>query len=190
MQILDITREMISAPVYPGDPAPTLIPLSRIAYGDVCNTSSLQLCVHNGTHMDAPLHFIHDGTDTASLDLQQCIGECTVVEWDGVLHGADVERMIGRLQSRVLFKGKTEIDESAAFVLSTEHIKLIGVESQSVAIANRTAAVHRQLLGQGLVLLEGLELSHVDAGDYFLFAAPLKIAGCDGSPVRAVLIKR
>lgn len=190
MRLIDITRELTAAPVYPGDPAPELKALSRMALGDVCNLSLLTACVHNGTHMDAPLHFIPDAADTASVDLNSCIGECCVVEFDGVLLGAKAEEMLPRLRPRVLFKGKTEISESAAFVLSTADIRLVGVESPSVAPPECSIQVHRQMLGAGLVLLESLDLSRVQPGYYFLFSAPLKIAGSDGSPVRAVLVER
>lgn len=190
MQLIDITRELTTAPVYPGDPSPELEALSRIDLGDACNLSLLKACVHNGTHMDAPLHFIPDGTDIASVDLDACTGECSIVEFEGILLGAQAEKLLPRLHPRVLFKGKMEISPSAAFVLSTAGLKLIGVEEPSVSPPECTAPVHRQLLGGGLVLLEGLDLSQVDPGDYFLFAVPLKIAGADGSPVRAVLVKR
>lgn len=190
MRLIDITRELTAAPVYPGDPAPELQALSRMSLGDVCNLSLLKACVHNGTHLDAPLHFIPDAADAASVDLNGCIGECCVVEFDGMLLGAQAEKMLPRLRPRVLFKGKTEISPSAAFVLSAADIRLVGVESPSVAPPESTVPVHRQLLGAGVVLLENLDLSRARPGYYFLFAAPLKIAGSDGSPVRAVLVDR
>ena len=190
MRLIDISRELTAAPVYPGDPAPELSAVCRIALGDVCNTSLLTACVHNGTHLDAPLHFIPDGKDTAAVDLDSCVGECSVVEFEGVLLGAQAEEMLPRLCPRVLFKGNMEISPSAAFVLSTAGLKLIGVENQSVAPPECSSPVHRQLLSNGLILLEGLNLSNVREGKYFLFAPPLKIAGSDGSPIRALLVER
>jgi arylformamidase len=187
MRVYDISREMMSAPVYPGDPSPEIKPLNRIEYGDVCNTSILNLCVHNGTHIDAPLHFVPDGKDIASIELDYCIGKCSVVEFNGVLLGADAEEIVKGIQPRLLFKGDMEISPSAAFVLSTSGLKLIGVEPQTISTLESIGEVHRQLLGSGMVLLEGLDLSRVRPGDYFLIAPPLKIAGCDGSPVRAIL---
>ncbi|HHV51651.1 MAG TPA: cyclase [Clostridiales bacterium] len=186
MRVYDITRELLSAQVFPGDPHPEVKELCRIEYGDVCNTSALSMCAHNGTHLDAPLHFIPDGTDTASISLDCCVGRCSVVEFNGILLGADAEEVIRGVQPRLLFKGDVQISPSAAFVLSTSGIKLVGVEAQSVTM-DSIGEVHRQLLGNGVVLLEGLDLSRVPPGDYFLFAPPLKIAGCDGSPVRAIL---
>lgn len=187
MRVYDISREVLSAPVYPGDPSPKIQPHCRIEYGDVCNTSVLNLCAHNGTHLDAPLHFIAGGRDIASVELDCCIGRCTVIEYSGVLLGADAEKIIRGVQPRLLFKGDMQISPSAAFVLSTLGLKLVGVEPQTVSAEESAGEVHRQLLGSGMVLLEGLDLSAVKPGDYFLIALPLKIAGCDGSPVRAVL---
>ena len=190
MRLIDISRELMSAPVYPGDPSPKIISLSRIDLGDAENTSALDMCAHNGTHADAPLHFVPDGADIASVELETCVGECSVVEFEGMLLGAQAENIVPRLHPRVLFKGNMEISPSAAFVLADLGVMLVGVEAQSVAPVECSGAVHRQMLGAGMVLLEGLDLSQVTAGDYFLFAAPLKIKGCEGSPVRAVLVER
>lgn len=189
MRIIDITRELTTAPVYPGDPVPQTETLCRMAYGDVCNTTALSFCLHNGTHMDAPLHFIDGGTDVASIPLEQCVGECSVVELSGELTGQQLERLLPRLEERVLIKGDVDITPSAAFVLTDNGVRLLGVEGTSVA-TQQIAAVHRQLLGSGMVLLEGLDLSKAEEGTYFLFAAPVKIDGADGAPVRAVLVRR
>jgi arylformamidase len=190
VKIIDISRELLSAPVYPGDPSPEVRPISGIALGDGCNTSALNFCAHNATHLDAPLHYIPDGKDIASVSLDACVGECSVVEFNGILLGAQAEKIISGLHPRILFKGNMEISPSAAFVLSEAGLYLVGVEAQSVASAECSGSVHRQLLGSDMVLLEGLDLSRVQPGSYFLFAAPINIAGCDGSPVRALLIER
>ena len=115
-----------------------------------------------------------------------------MVAFDGVLLGDEAERLLRRVgvAERMLFKGTATISQSAAFVLTDAGVRLIGVESDSVAPAAETGVVHRALLSQQVVLLENLDLSAVEEGDYFLFAAPVKIAGADGAPVRAVLIER
>lgn len=190
MKIIDITRELFSAPVYPGDPRPELEAIHRIEDGKICNLSAIHACLHNGTHMDAPLHFCADGKDIAEVDPDACIGECSVVEWDGYLTGADAERLQPSLRPRVLFKGNVQITPSAAFVLSDCQVTLIGVESQTVEPDGGDGMVHRQLLGGNVLLLEGIDLSNVQEGTYFLMAAPLKIAGADGTPVRALLLER
>ena len=131
-----------------------------------------------------------DGQAIDEIALSACMGECSVVEGEGLLLGAQAEELLPKLKPRLLFKGRVQISPSAAFVLSDAGIELLGVEAQSVAPPECTAAVHRQLLGSGMVLLEGLDLSKAKPGTYFLFAAPMKIAGADGSPVRAVLLER
>ena len=190
MKCIDITRELLSAPVYPGDPAPHMEELRRMRLGDECNVSALYACLHNGTHLDAPRHFVPDGQAIDDVPLTACVGECSVVEGEGLLLGAQAEELLPKLKKRVLFKGQVQISPSAAFVLSDAGLELIGVEAQSVSPPECTAAVHRQLLGAGLVLLEGLDLSRAAPGTYVLFAAPLKITGADGAPVRAVLLER
>ena len=190
MDLIDITRELTTAEVYPGDPAPELKPLNRISWGDAANTTAISMCLHNGTHLDAPCHFMVDGSSAADVDLNACIGECVVIECDGLLLGDEAERLLPYLKKRVLLKGNVQLTPSAAFVLSEAGLLLLGVESTSVAPPEYTAEVHRQLLGTGTVLLEGLDLSRAKAQvPYLLIALPLKIAGADATPVRAVLVE-
>lgn len=190
MDFIDITRELTMAPVYPGDPTPELKPLHRIEWGDACNTTAISMCLHNGTHMDAPRHFITGGTSADRVPFDSCIGECVVVECNGLLLGDAAEELLPYLKKRVLFKGDVQLTPSAAFVLSNAGIALLGVEETSVAPPEYTAEVHRQLLGTGMVLLEGLDLSKAKINTtYLLIAAPLKIAGADGTPVRALLVE-
>lgn len=192
MIIHDISRELLSAPVYPGDPVATISKLTDLSQGDYANTSIIETCLHNGTHVDAPIHFYEDAEDIASLDLNKVMGECAVIEWDGIMLGEDAEKLLPRLdhKERVLFKGTAQLSQSAAFVWLDAGVKLIGVEGTSVSTASETAVVHRDILSAGTVILEGLDLSKVKMGTYFLFAAPIKISGADGAPVRALLIER
>ena len=188
MKLIDITRELMKAPIYPGDPAPQLQPLTRMSLGDSCNTTAISACLHNGTHMDAPRHFLPEGDPVDKVSLDACIGECVVLECDGLLLGDRAEELLPYLKKRVLFKGSVQLTPSAAFVLSDAGVVLLGVEQPSVAPPEYTEAVHRQLLGTGMVLLEGLDLTDAKVGEtYLLMAAPVKIAGADGAPVRAVL---
>ena len=190
MKILDITREWTSAPVYPGDPAPQLTMLQSMTMGDAFNVHAFSGCLHNGTHMDVPLHAVPQGMDVAALPLTYGVGECCVVAFDGVLLGDQAERLLPRLQKRVLFKGNMSISQSAAFVLSDAGLQLVGVENASVALPEEDTAVHRQLLMNNVALLENLDLSAVQPGLYMLMAAPLKIAGAEAAPVRAILMER
>ena len=114
-----------------------------------------------------------------------------MVACSGVLLGAQVDALLEKQRpERLLFKGDVTISPSAAFVLADAGIRLLGVEAPSVALPEEAGEVHRQLLSSGMVLLEGLDLSQAGTGYYYLFAAPLKIAGADGTPVRAVLLER
>ena len=98
MDISDITRDLLTAPVYPGDPKPSTQRLSNMAVGDVCNTTMLTACLHNGTHMDAPRHFFPEGEAVDAIPLDSCIGECTVVECQGVLLADEAEALLTRLK--------------------------------------------------------------------------------------------
>jgi len=189
LEWIDISREWLSAPVYPGDPEPRLEKLSDMHFGDVCNTSQITACVHTGTHIDAPLHFFEGASDITSIPLSVCCGDCCVIEAKGTLVGEHLEQYTWVLPKRVLFKGNVHLSQSAAFVLIDAGVKLVGVEGTSVAPSTEEAEVHRLLLSSGVAILEGLDLSSVKTGQYWLQAAPIKIAGSDGAPVRALLAK-
>lgn len=189
MKIYDITQELFSCCVFPGDPAPEKEQLLQIEKGDMCNLTRLSLCAHNGTHMDAPYHFYKDGKTVDELDLTKVIGEAAVIAFDGELKAEDVETAIKEnTPERILFKGSTVITLEAAKALNRHGILLVGVESQTVGPEDAPRDVHLELLGQEVVLLEGIRLKDVPEGIYFLNAAPLKLSGCDGAPCRAVLI--
>lgn len=186
---IDISREWMTAPLYPGDPAPTLEKRSDMHFGDECNTSVLHACVHTGTHIDAPCHFLEDGDDISSMPLSVGIGDCYVIEATGMLVGEQLEKYVWMTPPRILFKGDVHLTQSAAFVLMDAGVKLVGVEGTSVAPSDAEAEVHRQLLSAGVWIMEGLDLSAVGAGQYILNAVPMRIDGCDGAPVRALLAK-
>ena len=187
--IIDISQEVFSCQVYPGDPVPQLHALKRMEDGECFNLSALSMCVHNGTHIDAPAHFLADGKTAEQLALSVLIGACRVVHHPGILSADDARALcdFGR-RERLLFSGDTVVTEEAAAVLVRAGTRLIGVDSQSVGDAGAPMAVHKLLLGADVVLLEGLVLSHVSPGDYTLCALPLKLAGCEGAPCRAVLL--
>ncbi|MDR0818098.1 MAG: cyclase family protein [Oscillospiraceae bacterium] len=185
MRIIDITQELFSCVVYPGDPAPVFERVKRIPE-DMCNLTNISLCVHNGTHADAPRHFIGDGKAIDEVELSAFYGDCTVAELSGELTAADVAPYLGA--ERLLLKGTLTITPEAAKAIANSGVRLIGVESQSVGTEDAPAPVPLILLGAGVIALEGLVLSEVEPGEYTLCAFPLKLSGSDGSPVRAVLI--
>lgn len=185
MKVYDISKELFSAEVYPGDPKPEYERIMSTDKGDICNLSALSMCAHNGTHADAPFHFISGGKTIDEIPADVFVGEASVVSFNGVMTAKDAEKICGFSKKRILLKGNPNITDKAAEIFAVSNIMLIGVENQTVGASD----VHKILLGKGIALLEGLVLNSVEKGDYLLSAAPLKIRGFDGAPCRAVLIK-
>lgn len=190
MKIYDITQEVFGCNVYPGDPAPAYERVSQIQKGDICNLTTLSMCAHNGTHLDAPYHFYDNGKRVDELELERCIGNAVVVTKDGEVTAEDIRRWMEEMSGtkRLLFKGKAVITLEAAKEMNRQGIWLVGVESQTVGPEDAPAQVHYELLGKDVILLEGLVLGEVPDGQYLLNAAPLKLGGADGAPCRAVLL--
>ncbi len=191
MKILDISRELFSTPPYPGNPAPRRDPIRRMDMGDPSNVSGYYACCHNATHMDAPLHFIEDGDSIDRVPLDRCVGPCTVVEASGIVTGSDVDRIAPKSRKRILFRGegKAFLSRSAAFALADAGFLLVGTDAQSIGAPGHSADPHRELLGAGVLLLEGLDLSKAAPGDYCLIAFPILLGGAEAAPVRAVLLE-
>lgn len=192
MQIYDITRELFSSPVYPGDPEPTLNKITTIEEGEDYTISSFSACCHNGTHMDAPVHAIADGDDIAKLPLTGMIGPCTVVTLSETVTKELAEILISHCRERILLRtnGYAALTADGAEVLTQSGIELVGVDAICLAADEKTElVVHRTLLGAGVLLLEGIILDGVPDGNYLLAALPVKMQGADGAPVRAVLLE-
>ena len=190
MKIYDISQEVFSCAVYPGDPAPQRRRLSAMEAGDLYNLTAFSMCAHNGTHVDAPFHFLPDGKAVEQLGLEVFVGTCRVIRHEGDVTAADAQRMIAVSGSvpRLLIAGDATVTEDAARVFARSGLCLLGNEGQTVGPENAPMGVHLILLGQGIALLEGIQLTQVPEGEYFLSAAPLKLAGADGAPCRAILI--
>ena len=195
MKIYDISQEVFGCRVYPGDPIPEKKELKSMEKGDVYNLTVFSMCAHNGTHIDAPRHFIKDGKTVDKICLDAFVGMAYVAEHCGVVTCDDAEEIIKKAKryhteaaKRILIKGDIEVSLEAAKVFASSNILLLGNEPQSVGPQNEPMAVHLVLLGADVVLLEGICLSEVSEGVYFLNAAPLNFSGADGSPCRAILI--
>lgn len=193
MKIIDISQEVFSCKVFPGDPAPVADRKMSIEQGDICNLTEFSMCAHNGTHVDAPFHFIHDGDTVDEVGLDPFVGDCYVAHCEGNVTADDASNIIERAQAaeaseRILIAGKATVTADAARVFVQADIKLLGNESQTVGPEDAPMEVHLILLGAGIVLLEGIVLTGVPEGKYFLSAAPLNLGGCDGAPCRAYLI--
>lgn len=202
---LTISPELV---VWPGDPSVELSQISEISKGDEANVSYIQMGVHTGTHVDAPHHFIDGEKTVDELDISLLTGRAYVLhlpdEVDLITKELIENSAIPPRTKRVLFRTRnsrhwtgehTEFDEdfvaidvAAAAVLIQRGVKLIGVDYLSVAPFSDTASTHQTLLGAGIVIVEGLNLSEVQQGRYTLYCLPIKIGGVDGAPARAILV--
>ena len=195
MKIYDISQEVFSCQVYAGDPMPEKKLLCSMEKGDLYNLTAFSMCAHNGTHIDAPFHFIKGGKSVDSIGLDTFVGMTYVAEYHGIVTGTAATEILEKAKKqnpeaakRILIKGNAEVSSEAARVFADSEILLLGNESQTVGPEAAPMEVHLILLGAGIVLLEGIRLAEVSEGAYFLNAAPLNLSGSDGSPCRAILI--
>ncbi|MBQ8217848.1 MAG: cyclase family protein [Oscillospiraceae bacterium] len=195
MKIYDISQEVFSCQVYPDDPMPEKNMLKSMEKGEVYNLTTFSMCAHNGTHVDAPFHFFEDGKTVDEICLEAFVGMAYVAEHHGIVTGDDAVEITKKAKiqnpeaaKRILIKGDAEVSLEAAKVFASSDILLLGNEPQTIGPQNAPMAVHLVLLGADVILLEGIRLSEVSEGVYFLNAAPLNLSGADGSPCRAVLI--
>jgi arylformamidase len=178
--------------VYPGDPEVRLERVSSIEDGDGFNLSRLDLGVHSGTHVDAPLHFLADGAAVETLPLDVLVGPCVVVDGhDAAAVPRGAERVLfktqnGRLWERDEFtEDFAELDGEAARALVAAGVRLVGIDYLSIG----DEEAHRILLGAGVIAVEGLDLREVEPGEYRLVCAPLKLEGAEGAPARVLLLR-
>ena len=190
MKIIDISQEVFSCAVYPGDPMPEKQTVYATGAGDLCNLTAFAMCAHNGTHVDAPFHFLHNGKTVDQMDLSCFVGECFVARHRGEVTAGDAEEILKKAcgAERILIAGEATVTAEAAEVFAAGAIKLLGNEGQTVGPETAPMQVHLILLGRGVALLEGVVLDEVREGRYFLSAAPLNLGGADGAPCRAYLI--
>jgi arylformamidase len=180
-----------------------LIERKRMSRGDANNSSSIHTSVHAGTHVDAPFHFVPNGITIESLPLETFIGPARVcaVEPRRRITATDVAKAELQGETRVLFKTRNSnllkkgvydpsfapFSVDGADALVKLGVKLVGLDYLSAAAADEQVPVHLAFLNRGVILLEGIDLSDVPAGRYELFCPPVKLAGSDGAPCRAVL---
>lgn len=210
MTIYDISLTISpDLPTWPGDPRPELELYESMEKGALYNVTRLRAGVHLGTHVDAPRHFIRDGRTVEQLPLEVLTGPCYVIQLpDGV--EAITSEVLDRTEitsemKRVLFgtrnshlwaRGEREfqtdfvaVTEDGAEWLVERGVQLVGLDYLSIAPYSETIPTHIVLLKAGVVIVEGLNLSNVMRGFYDLYCLPLKIAGCDGAPARAILVQ-
>ncbi|MBL8213255.1 MAG: cyclase family protein [Bryobacterales bacterium] len=172
---IDITQPLrVGMPQWPGDPPFTF---QREVYEGVSLTT-ITMCAHTGTHVDAPLHYLDGGAAIDAMPLDALIGPARIVDSDWV---EPAERVLIRTRP-----GQDEIAVEQALQLVDAGAKLVGIDSLSIG----DAEVHQALLAAGVVILEGLDLRGVEPGEYDLVCLPLKLEGADGAPARVVVRPR
>ncbi|HEX9750871.1 MAG TPA: cyclase family protein [candidate division Zixibacteria bacterium] len=204
-QIIDISQKLETGiAVWPGDTAFETFWVMQMGKGDACNVGSVTMSLHTGTHADAPLHFLSDGGSPVDADLTPYIGDVYVLDCAGVreLDRRAIGKLGQRTVKRVLFKTGTASatrfgDDFASFtaeaarLLMDRGVILVGIDTPSVDRADsKTLDAHKVFASAGAAILENLSLGHVAEGHYELIALPLKLAGMDASPVRAILRRR
>lgn len=211
MRFHDISVTVTSMlPTWPGDPKVELDRVEKIEEGANANVSRVAMGVHTGTHVDAPYHFLEDGTTVDTLPLDILIGSVQVVDLGDQVYliTADVLQKASIIPgvSRILFKtrnsqiwerGETEFQTSfvgisadGAEYLVSKGIQLVGIDYLSIAPYKNSRPTHQILLNAKVIIIEGLDLSNVKAGVYQLVCLPLKLGGSDGAPARTVLIEQ
>jgi arylformamidase len=208
MKIYDVTVPIgARTPIYAGDPPAVVESAKRLAAGDSANVSKLAFGAHTGTHVDAPNHFIEGTRRVDALDLDKLIGPCrlvhvpddvTTIEPEHFGNLTDVERVIFKTKNSA-FWNETEFHSDFAHLSPAAGqkmvelgMKLVGIDYLSIEkFHSGDHAVHKALLGAEIVILEGLDLRTVDAGDYELICLPLKYVGGegDGAPSRVILTR-
>jgi arylformamidase len=197
-------------PVWPGEDDVSVEPLSRITQGDSTNVTSLKFTSHVGTHVDASWHFIDDGEKLNDLPIDRWIGPCLVVSIPddakrievAHLEAAEIpegtERLIFRTSNSAHWiPGKLSFEEDyvavapeAAKWIVDHGIRLVGIDYLSIELFDDSAnETHRTLLGNGVLVIEGLNLAGIDPGPYQLICLPLRLAAGDGAPARVVLVR-
>lgn len=209
-QIIDISVAIGSGMItWPGDPAVEIHPTRSLSNGDSANVSQIQFGSHTGTHVDPPFHFVEDGSTVENLPLEVLVGEAVVADLGHVEDSVQpddlealglapgVERLLLKTRNSDIWQGPAEFPahyvalspEGAAWAVQ-RGIRLVGIDFLSIERRKTPGhPTHNTLLRAGVVIIEGLNLSGVEPGQYRLACLPLKILGGDGAPARAVLIQ-
>ena len=197
-----VTSDMVS---WDDGPTPVIDQYLRIENGDLVNNTRMLLDLHAGTHVDAPYHFLPNGGRIDAVDLERLCGPCYVAQTTApVIDAAVLETMQLPAVERILFKTNNvglyarrtfvreyvALDLSGAEWLVRRGVKTVGIDYLSIEpFEGMDGSVHRALLSHGVAILEALDLVDVPAGHYFLVALPIKVAGAEAAPVRAVLLE-
>ncbi|MEZ0537524.1 cyclase family protein [Caldicellulosiruptoraceae bacterium PP1] len=202
---IDITMTLSKdIPVFPNDTQFHIQEISQIKKGNVANVSFIEMGSHSATHIDAPKHFIDNGKSIDNIDLNLLIGTAKVFEIknknkiskEDLLNFDINENDIillktdnnDKLLNNEFYKDFVYIDNSAADYLVEKRIKAIGIDYLSIEyFYSKDYYVHKRLLSNNIIIIEGLLLHNVKQGVYKIYALPLKISNCDGAPARVIL---
>jgi len=188
MKIYDISRTMQDAPVYPGDQVPQI---TETGVPGHVRSSTILAGSHSGTHADAFSHFLADGQTIDAMPLENYCGPCRVLTVPGeeLVKLDDLRGRLGGAERLAIRSGGAAfLCEEAAEYIAGCGIKALVTDSVSVGPADNEASIHVTLMQSGVAIIENAVLDGVPDGDYLLFAFPVKYGGCDGAPVRAVLL--
>jgi arylformamidase len=196
--IIDISLPLSPAtPTFPGDPPFEVERISEAQGGESFALSRLTLGSHSGTHVDPPAHYLPGGATVDQLPLDACIGPAVVLDvsaGSGAITPDELDALPDGVQRVLLRTGGRPLDgralhPDAAARLAARGVRLAGIDTLSIGPVESPGEVHRLLLAAGVVILEGLDLTNAPPGDYTLLCLPLKLAGGDGAPARAVLLQ-
>ncbi len=190
---------------WPDNPPIEIERVMDINRGDVANVSKLSMGVHSATHMDAPLHFFKDGISIDKVPFSAVMGRARVIELHDTesIKPAELESQNIQQGERLLFKTINSsrawqsndfvkdfvyISHEAAQYLAEFQVQTVGVDYLSVGgFFKDGPETHHALLGAGIWIIEGLNLSSVQAGIYDLICLPIKLVGSEGAPARAIV---
>ena len=209
MNYYDITLPISDSLVlWPGDPPVQITQPSNIERGDTETITRICMGAHTGTHVDAPLHFVKEGNPVDSLPLDVLIGDAVIIDTEDHSElSASVLQTLGipPQAKRILFKTRNSrhwmrgesafftdyvaVSEDGAWWLIERGCSLVGIDYISIAPFYDTVSTHLALLKAGVIVLEGLDLSAVEPGNYHMTCLPLKLAGGEGAPARVVLAR-
>jgi arylformamidase len=199
MRIIDITRPLSGSTVaYPGDTPPKFIQRDHGQY----LISDLRMNSHSGTHIDAPVHYLKRGDTIDTLPLSRLVGPCRVLDVSQAgskIRASDIQGRVDGI-SRILLKTAfsscttfledyPSLTRDAAHYLIKHNVECVGIDSFSIEAFICDGSVHRELLGNGCVIIELLDLSAIEERDYTMVALPLRLSGLDGSPARVILLE-
>lgn len=206
-RVYDITRPMQTGmTVWPGDDGVKIVRTVSISEGSPCNVSRINMGVHSGTHMDAPLHFIDHGDDIADVSLDKLMGEVLIIETDStVIDASQLEGFSLEEVNAVFFKTPLSerdgmepffekypaMTEGCAKALVANGIKTVGTDYFSIeAFNDECFRVHKYLLSHEIAIIENLCFKNIKPGRYSFISLPLKLRGADGSPCRVLLFEQ